>query len=184
MTEVKILKYVVLPQRDHDDIWEFYGDTFDPINPYAAMRHRLNGEEFDTLALDPAVEKYVAYNDHGEIIGLSMQTSRLLSWPGVSDEYFERRYPAQVAAGRFWYVVFVGAAARGRPHHTFGRLLQEMTANRRDGGIWGMDFCRANLDRGILELIKKRLCEFDERTRISEEDRQVYYVIDFPATTS
>lgn len=177
---VEIVKSQVWTRPEADQALEFHDKVLGPMNFVSATRHSMFSDDFFTLAFSKNVEKYTAYDDAGGILGLAMQTNVLSMWPSMSVNFFARHFPQHVEQDRFFYVIFVGVAPGGRLYHTFGHLLDAMTDGRRDDHKWAMDFCKANMDKRIVDLIKRRLTGTDPRARMNEVDRQVWFVVDYP----
>lgn len=116
----------VLPGPLLDPAWAFYRDVFDELRILAVNRHLMHRHEFEDLMADKRIDKYVAHDDAGEIIGLAAMTSDLSAVPLVSPEYFRHHWPELYAENRLFYVLFVGAMRGPRGRGVFVGLLREM----------------------------------------------------------
>lgn len=124
-----------------EESYELYERLFRKINEQAAQRHLMTRPEYNVVASDRRVTKYLAY-DGGRLVGVSTLLNDLDAWPLLSPAYYRRRFPEQYAARQIWYVGYVGAA---RPL-VFPELVGAMYP-RVARGIVAMDFCtRRQLD--------------------------------------
>jgi hypothetical protein len=160
-------------------LWDFYLKVFGPLAKLAVNRHVMTRAEFDGMLSDRRIEKHIAMNDLGRVLGFSVITNRLDRWPLVSPEYFAARHPREYAAGHIWYVGFVGTLPNGLS--VFQGLLDSMTAGRRDNGLFYMDFCAYNVDRRIVALCERRLAGIDSRVTMRRADDQSFWLTTFGA---
>jgi len=167
------------PGLETDRAWSFYHRIFTPLAKLAVNRHLLHRSEFDQIMTDTRIEKHTAVDDAGRIRGLAVVTNDLAAWPLVSPEYFAANHPREYADGAIWYVGFVGASANGLA--AFKGLLESMTAGRRNGGLFFMDFCSMNVKRGIVKLCESRLGEIDGRVQMTRVDEQSFWLTTFGA---
>ena len=161
--------------------WDFYRLTFEPINKLAATRHLLTRDEFRDVMLDETIEKHIAWDVTGRIVGMSTITNSLPSWPTISPQYFRHKHPEAYLMLDIWYVGFAGTAPNRS--FVFRGLLEQMTRGRRDHGLFYMDFCQVNLDRGIVDLCTNRLADIDHRVKMRQVDAQTFWLTTFGADT-
>jgi hypothetical protein len=64
--------------------WELYRDTFGELETKAVARQLLHKHEFLEEMHDPRVHKYVAWDECGDVVGLSTLTSDLETVPWIS----------------------------------------------------------------------------------------------------
>lgn len=159
--------------------WVAYQRMFSPLARLAVNRHVLLRREFDEIMSDPRIEKHTAIDSAGRIVGMSVVTNRLDRWPLVSPEYFAFHHPDAYASGTIWYVGFVGVLPSRL--NVFQGLLESMTAGRRNEGLFYMDFCSFNLQRGIVDLCQRRLAEVDGRVHMQRMDDQSFWLTTFGA---
>jgi hypothetical protein len=157
-----------------------YADAFHEISALAVQQHMMGAGEFIVLCADTRIEKWIARDPQGTMIGLGVQTTDLYAWPLISPAYFERRWPKLYAEHKIWYVGFVCTRQDPpAPVDTFGRLIRAMSApTRAVGGISAMDFCAANTNRD-LPRIAERLLSSAGPLDMSVLDKQSFYAFDF-----
>lgn len=132
---------------DYHEAWLFYLRTFDRIDELAAQRHLMTQDEFDHVALDPRVQKYLAVSDGGRLVGMSTITNDLDAWPMVSPRYFAKHWPDRYERRAIWYIGFVGVSREGRREHAFRELITTMYPQVADSdGMTVMDYCAYNAD--------------------------------------
>jgi len=184
---VKIVRHDTVPLSELEDAWKMYESTFSEINGLAVQRHLFYQPEFVEVCLDPRVQKWIAYDDQGLILGMALITNQLDSWSLISPVYFERRYPDRFHRGAIWYIGFVGVdRTRKGSLHVFSALIGGMYPQVRDSaGMAVMDFCAYNADvRRLPEVTRALLTKFNPRTRHYVLDAQSFhgYTFDGEAT--
>lgn len=123
--------------------WKLYDEAFTALNAFAIQRHLMTRPEFDDVMADRRIDKFVAYDDAGALIGLAPYTNWLDAWPLISPAYFERRWPDLYAEQRIWYCGFV-AVAPGHPGAYLTLIEALYRTAEADGGVIGLDVCRFN----------------------------------------
>ncbi|MCW2852426.1 MAG: hypothetical protein JWM84_2090, partial [Nocardioides sp.] len=73
--------------------YQLYRDTFSALATKAVARQLLHEHEFLEEMHDPRVQKYVAWDECGEVVGLSTLTANLETVPWISAAYFAHHYP-------------------------------------------------------------------------------------------
>jgi hypothetical protein len=174
MVEVDVRR--VLYAEEATAAWTLYRNVFDHVNEEAAQRHLMTFEEYAEVVADNEVEKYLAWHS-GRLVGVSTITPAMSHWPLVSPRYFEKHWPGR----RWWYVGFVGTNSVGRKYGAFKDLLATMTAGRREDGLFFMDFCQYNLNRGIVKHCAEVLEEIDDRVKMQRVDVQEFWLTTFGA---
>lgn len=92
---------------DHiDSFYALYSLAFDPLKKRSVARQVLTRQEFRDQMLDERVEKYVAWSETGEPLGLTTFTNALDSVPWVSPDYFAEHYPEHWARNAVYYLGF------------------------------------------------------------------------------
>lgn len=140
-----------------EEAWQLYRDAFTELNAFTIQRHLMHRHEFDDVAGDLNVQKWVVFNDDGRLCGLATYTNELTSMPLISPAYFERRWPLLYAARKVWYCGFV--ADDRSSLGVFGMLVERMYAVAADcGGVISLDICQENerLAR-VVDLMMHRL---------------------------
>ncbi len=128
-----------------DEAWKLYRAAFADLEALAVQRHLMYRSEFDEVMADERVQKYLALDNDGTLLGLATYTNQLDAMPLISPAYFQRRWPEHYAAGRIWYCGFVAVAPTAQGSGVFAELVKAMyrVAEAQDGVI-GLDICRYN----------------------------------------
>jgi hypothetical protein len=162
-------------------LWEMYTTTFTEINTLAVQNHMMPYEEFVEVMLDRRVVKYVATDESGAVLGMSLLTNDLSAWPLVSAPYFERHWPVHYAARSVWYVGFV-AVATGAPFGLFPALIARMYEPvKASHGVAVMDFCSYNVaTRRLPAATQAILRRLNPTARGAQIDAQEFWLWEFP----
>ncbi len=161
-----------------DAAWTFYRETFAEINTLAAQRHLMRHDEFTEVMTDGRITKYVLSEENDALLGLGTSTNDLSAWPLISPAYFERMYPEQYAAGKLWYIGFIGV--RDGVRGGFAAMLEAMSApQRRVAGVALMDYCAFNFGERDVHSISLRLLERYSAPRPRIVDTQTFVAYDF-----
>jgi hypothetical protein len=178
---VKIEQDAYLPRDQMADAWQMYTQAFALINTRAVQSHMMTWEAFSEVMDDERVQKWRAFDDDGAIAGLAVITDQLDAWTLASSDYFARRYPRLHAERRIWYVGFVCVRRSPRAHpDTFRELvdaMKEQIIAARGMGV--MDFCAANVERGLVRATAAILTDGDERVRHQHLDSQEFHSWDW-----
>lgn len=151
--------------------YELYEDRFTHINTLAAQRHLLTRPEFEDIAADRRITKYLAYDEDGRLVGISTLLNDLAAWPLLSPPYFARVFPDHYARQALWYIGFLGAAEDAV--HVFSGLVGAMYPSvRANDGIALMDFCTANIKRGLPRVTTLMLMRLDPAVQMTMLDQQ------------
>lgn len=128
-----------------EEAWELYHQAFRDLNALTVQRHLMYRGEFDEIAADLRIQKWLVLDDDGNLIGLATYTNELDAWPLISPAYFQRRWPVQYEAGQIWYCGFVAV-----PQHQRGVFIEMIAAMYRvaevGGGVISLDMCRHNIE--------------------------------------
>ncbi|GAB1641212.1 hypothetical protein [Krasilnikovia sp. MM14-A1259] len=173
-----------LPAELLDEAWRFYRDTFDELRVLAVNRHLMHRHEFDDLAGDKRITKYVA-RDGDAIVGFAAQTDDLHAVPLISPDYFAHRWPELYAQRRIFYTVFVGAKPGPRGMGVFVRLLREMTRPVIEvNGMVNIDVCTHNeVVHSLPERVELILGRIAGTARGQRLDSQSFWSYEFPAAS-
>lgn len=161
--------------------WDLYRTAFTEINALAAQRHMVTKREFNGVWTNDRIEKWLARDDEGDLIGMGVQTTDLDAWPLVSPAYFERKWPKLYADRTIWYVGFVCTRQDPpAPIATFAEIITAMSEpTRAAGGISVMDYCTVNVSRGLpkgaLRILRRSLAD----TQMEAIDQQTFVAYDF-----
>ena len=138
-------------------------------------RQILHEAEFLEEMVDPRVNKYVAWDEHGEVIGMSTLTSDLSTVPWISPGFFEHRYPEHFARGAVYYMGFTLVSAERQGGRVFATMLQRMADQIGDDrAVVAWDMCMLNEEAGLAEAGNAMLESMAE-VSIETIDRQTYW---------
>jgi hypothetical protein len=161
-------------------LYSLYHQAFEPLKIQAAARQVLTREEFIGQMLDSRIDKYVAWEPHGEPIGLITLTRHLEAMPWVSPEYYAARFPEQWARNAVYYLGF-GLARRSAGEARFletctAMCVEPLVAER---AVIAYDVCSYNNDvLGFADRIA-RAAQHGSLSRLQKLDTQVYYAVNF-----
>lgn len=170
---IKVVDDIVWSREE----WDLYRTAFEELDSRAVQRHLMTRSEFTAVMHDRRVDKYLATNDDGRLVGLSTFTNILAAVPLISPAYFARRWPELAAGNKIWYCGFV--AVPGHDRNVFVDLVTEMyRAAEVHGGVIALDICRYNNDHHHLDrAIRMMLHGISEgRVRCEEADAQTYQI--------
>jgi hypothetical protein len=159
-------------------LYSLYYQAFEPLKVQAAARQVLTRDEFLGQMLDDRIDKYVAWEPHGEPIGLITLTRHLESIPWVSPEYYAAQFPEQSSRNAIYYLGYLLArpvTRRTRFLETICRLcIEPLVAER---AVIAYDVCSYNNDlRGFAERISRVAHQF-AGSSVHKLDAQVYYAV-------
>lgn len=158
--------------------WRLYEAAFADLDTVTVQRHLMLRHEFDEVARDGRVDKYLAHTDGGVLCGLATYTNDLYAMPLISPRYFARRFPQHFADRRIWYCGFVAVA----PGHegVFAAMVEAMySVADREGGIISLDYCRRNVDRGLPRAVRIMLHRVSGgRVQCEAADHQEFWIYD------
>jgi pyruvoyl-dependent arginine decarboxylase len=155
--------------------YQLYCDTFGELDTFAVARQLLTESEFLAEMLDPRVNKYLAWDDEGRVIGMTTLTTDLSTVPWINPNYFAHHYPEQHARECVFYLGFTLV----HPDYRGARIFQamaELIAQRvlSVSGVVAWDLCLVNDERGLGGTGGKVLRKIAHVT-IDAIDRQTYY---------
>jgi hypothetical protein len=157
-----------------------YLEAFEPLRALAVARQVLHRQEFLDQMADPRVWKFVAWDQHGRIVGLSTLTRDLASVPWISPEYFAARYPEQTARHAVYYWGFSLTQSSTATHSgsdgTFFLMLAAIAeVVAADKGVCGYDICAVNNANMQLASQIERLGHRLAQVTFETIDTQTYY---------
>jgi len=160
--------------------YQLYRDTFSALATKAVARQLLHEHEFLEEMLDPRVQKYVAWDERGEVVGLSTLTADLETVPWISAAYFAHHYPEHTARGAVYYQGFTLVHRRYRQSRVFQvlteRVVELLVAER---AVCAYDICAYNNDTiGFADNIE-RLLHRNADVTVVPIDVQTYYCATF-----
>ncbi len=160
--------------------WELYRDTFGELETKAVARQLLHKHEFLEEMHDPRVQKYVAWNECGEVVGLSTLTSDLETVPWISAAYFAHHYPEHTARGAVYYQGFTLVHRGYRKSRIFQilteRVVELLVAER---AVCAYDICAYNNDTIGFAANIERLLHRNADVTVVPIDVQTYYSATF-----
>jgi len=160
--------------------YELYRDTFGALETKAVARQLLHKHEFLEEMHDPRVQKYVAWNECGEVVGLSTLTSDLETVPWISAAYFAHHYPEHTARGAVYYQGFTLVHRGYRKSRVFQilteRVVELLVAER---AVCAYDICAYNNDTIGFAANIERLLHRNADVTVVPIDVQTYYSATF-----
>jgi len=163
--------------------WGLYIDVFADLAAAAVQRHVMYHGEFVEVMGDKRVDKYLAHDDGGKLVGLATFTNDLDAVPLISPAYFQRHWPDLYAQGRIWYIGFVAVSRTGRAMNALAGLVEAMYAavTSSGGGLVGLDVCRYNSEvRHVAQGVGWLVRRLDAGVRVERADEQSYWLYEFP----
>ncbi len=161
--------------------WDVYARAFEDLRATAVQRHLMTRAEFDGVATDPRVTKWVTF-DGRAVTAVATMTCELESMPLISPEYFARRWPTHFADKRVFYI---GFTAVDPDYHGTGVFCQLVECMSREvssaGGVAVLDVCSRNNSVFKLPAAVQRIAQ-SVSSEVSQErlDEQVYWAYEFP----
>jgi hypothetical protein len=164
--------------------WGLYLEAFEELNSLAVQRHLMYRSEFEEVMRDTRVDKYLALEGDGTLVGLSCYTNNLHAIPLIAPQYFERHYPEQYHAKKIWYIVFVAVKPEAQGRDAFAQMSEQMyLVAATQNGLVGLDVCSYNDDvrhmSRVFRLLIGRLCNFN--MTFKQIDQQSFWLYNFPA---
>lgn len=157
------LRLVVLPVVTgelRERAWEAYSDAFDELRAAAIQRHMMTRSEFDEVMADDRVQVYLAEQADGAIVGIATLANDLAAMPLVSPDFFQARWPEHYAAGRCWYVGFVGVRPSAHGAGAFQLIVgTAATTLAQTGGVLVLDVPKRNIESFHVPHAVKRIAD-------------------------
>lgn len=163
-----------------ETLYAVYQQAFGPLRTQAAARQVLTRAEFLDQLEDERIDKYVAWEDRAEPIGMLTLTRTLDAVPWISPEYFAARFPEQWARNAVYYLGF-GMARRTSREARFletctALCIEPLVAER---AVIAYDVCSYNNDvRGFGDRIAG-VAQHVNGSTVHHLDAQVYYALNF-----
>ena len=126
------------------------------------------------------MDKYIAWNDDGEPVGITTLTKHLESVPWISPEYFAAHYPEHWARHAVYYLGFTLAHPSIRQHGFLEAIIEVgMAPLAAERAVMGYDVCAYNNTAlGFTERINDILERYP-LVQLAAVDTQVYYAVTF-----
>ncbi len=163
-----------------DDFHALYNAAFGPLRARSAARQVLTPAEFYGQLDDPRVDKFVAWSETGEAVGLTTLTDHLETVPWISPEYFAARYPVEWRERAVYYLGFTVARStprcRGLLETIFEMGIRRMTGRR---VVVAYDICHYN--DTVLRFNERlaALLKHHADIEMTAIDTQTYYAVTF-----
>jgi len=166
----------------HETAWSLYQDAFQELDTLAVQRHLMRRSEFDEVMRDSRVDKYLALENDGALIGIATYTNDLEAVPLISPAYFARHWPEHYAAKKIWYIGFVAVSPQSQGREAFGQLVEQMyMVASTQNGLVGLDICSHNDDsRHMSRIFRIMVSRLSDNMRFSRIDQQSYWLYEFP----
>jgi hypothetical protein len=177
--------FPVVPPELRDEAWLFYRDTFEDLKTLAVQRHVLHRNEFDDLAGDPRVVKYLARRG-GAMVGMSAISDDLTAVPLISPDYFAHRWPELYAQHRIFYCVFIGVHRGAAGKGVFVALQDEIYRRqvRPVNGVAVLDICSYNeVELKLPWVVEGILGKVAGAATMRRLDSQSYWLYEFSAAS-
>jgi hypothetical protein len=159
-------------------MYNLYQGAFGPLTTLAAARHVLTAEEFSAEMADERLEKYVAWSDDGQPVGITTLATDLAAIAWISPEYYAAAYPEHFARGAVFYLG-ITCVSKQRQHQGGYPLMIHAVVNRliEANAVCGYDTCAYNDAHGMTRSIVA-LCR-SGRPVLERRDTQTYYTLTF-----
>lgn len=144
-----------------DELLLAYRTAFAPLASRSPVRQVCSDADFLAEMANPAIVKFVARDAAGAICAMSTLTNDLTTQPWLCPEYYEARYPVQLAEGRLYYVgslLVMPEHQTGPWAHMLLTSVIQWLAERRATATF--DCCSFNVDAvglpRLIELVARR----------------------------
>ena len=170
----------VVPDETARRFLTIYRAAFAPLEKLAPARQALTDEEFLEEMSEPAVVKFVGWDDRHEACALAFMATDLSVLPWVSRPYFAARFPEHYARGAVYYF----GALLVRPDRQRGpwakllleHLVRKVTADR---AIAAFDCCEHTVSVVRLPEMIARVGHRLATLETAELEPQRYFAYDF-----
>lgn len=182
MQAIRIHPRAVVAGADRENAWSTYRAAFEPLRSVAMQRHVLTREEFDDLAGDVRVIKYLAVDTAGDVVGVGTMTNQIASMPLIEPGFFAHRWPEHWAAGRCYYIGFVASHPDRQGSALFAELIQLMSYTASlTGGVAVLDVCQHHVQRHALpQSIGRITSTVVPQVQVEQVDAQTYWAYESP----
>ncbi|HET9872654.1 MAG TPA: hypothetical protein VFP89_08690 [Propionibacteriaceae bacterium] len=160
--------------------FELYLEAFGGLHTRAVASQVIDRDQFLDQMTDERVEKFVAWSEDEQPLGLTTLTRHLDTVPWISPQYFLARYPDAAREHRVFYLGFTFTRVGRRQYWVLAAMLTEVIQRLKGvSAICGYDICAFNNDTirfgDHLELMMKRLAD----VTVEKIDTQTYYSATF-----
>ena len=156
--------------------WVLYEKTFGELAIKAVARQLLHEQEFMAEMLDGRVDKYLAWDEHGEPVAMCTLTRHLETVPWISPQYFAHHYPDHTARDAVYYMGFILVDHEHRRAHMFIDLVRRIVDTLRDRrAVCAYDICSHNNELlGLGDAVESLITSMTEAD-VRVVDTQTYY---------
>jgi hypothetical protein len=156
--------------------YELYVKTFGELAVMAVARQFLHEHEFMEEMLDARIDKYIAWDEHGDPVAMCTLTRHLETVPWISPQYFAHHYPEHTARGAVYYLGFALVDQEHRGAHLFLDLIRRLSETLvEERAMCGYDICRFNDEvLGLGEAVASLITGMAE-VDVATIDTQTYY---------
>ena len=155
---------------------ELYALAFTPLLTRSPARQVLTDAEFHDQMSDERIDKYLAWGDEGEPVGLTTLTTHLEAIPWISPQFFAARYPEQWRRNAVYYLGFTLVHRQRRQTRIFRamveRIVELLVAER---AVCAWDICAFNDEVLGLNDNIERILHGCSDVPVVPIDRQTYY---------
>ncbi len=161
MSEALELLVVHVVEGDlRERAWDAYCDAFAELRSAAIQRHVMTREEFDEVMADERVAVYLAQKPDGVVAAIATLANDLRAMPLVSPDFFAARWPEHYAAGRCWYIGFVGVRPQDQGGGAFALIVGTVAATLGPhGGVLVLDVPQRNMEGFHVPRAVKRIAD-------------------------
>lgn len=158
--ELDLLVVHVVEGDLRERAWDAYRDAFEELRSAAIQRHVMTRAEFDDVMADHRVAVYLAQRPDGTIAAIATLANDLTAMPLVSPEFFAARWPEHYAAGRCWYIGFVGVRPSEQGGGAFQLIVATVAATLGPhGGVLVLDVPQRNMEGFHVPRAVKRIAD-------------------------
>jgi hypothetical protein len=159
---------------------QLYALAFTPMLTRSPARQVLTDAEFYDQMADERIDKYLAWGDDGQPVGLTTLTTHLEAIPWISPEFFAARFPEQWRRNAVYYLGFT-LAHPGQRHQRFLESVVAAGVNwlAAERAVLAYDVCSFNdtvlrFNARILDVLRHH-----PTAQLEMIDTQVYYGVTF-----
>ncbi len=157
--------------------WGLYASAFTELNRNTVQNHMMEFDEFLTMIHNQHIKKFLAWQGE-DLVGMTVMTRHLRSWPLISVPYFEKHYPEEFARNAVFYIGFV--ATDNKHHDTFSSLIEAMLNRiRHNRGIGVLDYSAQVMRRGLPAASMKKISDLAPLDKATPIDAQTYVAYTF-----
>jgi hypothetical protein len=159
-TGLELLVVNVVEGDLRERAWDAYSASFEELRSAAIQRHVMTRAEFDDVMVDDRVAVYLAQRPDQTIAAIATLANDLAAMPLVSPDFFAARWPEHYAAGRCWYIGFVGVRPDEQGGGAFQLIVGTVAATLGPrGGVLVLDVPQRNMEGFHVPRAVKRIAD-------------------------